>query len=204
MIVLAESNFVLEAAFQQEECADVEKIVARAEAQLIELVIPACALTEPYETLIRRRKQRNLTLESLRNELNQIGRSQEFADITQTSKAVTEALAKSGATEAKGLEDTIARLLACASVTPLTKDVVALAQALQLALGLGPQDAIVLASVETHLTSLTAEPGKLFINKNHRDFLTEGIERRLQERGCRLIPSFSNARQFIEHTIAAG
>jgi hypothetical protein len=56
MIVLAESNFVLELALQQEERDEVERLVAMAEARRIELVVPACALFEPYETLIRRKK----------------------------------------------------------------------------------------------------------------------------------------------------
>jgi hypothetical protein len=45
MIVLAESNLVLELAFQQEQSSDVEGIVALAEAQQIELLVPACAFT---------------------------------------------------------------------------------------------------------------------------------------------------------------
>jgi hypothetical protein len=51
MIILAESNFVLELAFQQEERDEVERLVVMAEARKVELVIPACALFEPYETL---------------------------------------------------------------------------------------------------------------------------------------------------------
>jgi hypothetical protein len=45
MIVLAESNLVLELALQQEQSSEVEGIVALAEAKQIELVIPACAFT---------------------------------------------------------------------------------------------------------------------------------------------------------------
>jgi hypothetical protein len=56
MIVLAESNFVLELAFQQEEQDEVERLVVMAEAREVELVIPACALFEPYETRKRGRK----------------------------------------------------------------------------------------------------------------------------------------------------
>lgn len=68
MIVLAESNFVLELALQQEELDEADRLVAMAEAREIELVIPACALFEPYETLVRRRKARAALLERLRGE----------------------------------------------------------------------------------------------------------------------------------------
>jgi hypothetical protein len=53
MIILAESNFVLELAFQQEERDEVERLVVMAEAREVELVIPACALFEPYEAQLQ-------------------------------------------------------------------------------------------------------------------------------------------------------
>jgi len=64
-----------------------------AEAREIELVIPACALFEPYETLIRRRKEREATLGKLRNELRQLARSKAFANLAETSRFVTGVLA---------------------------------------------------------------------------------------------------------------
>ena len=76
MIVLVESNFVIEFAQRQSEIADAERIVTLAENREIELAIPACALFEPYETLVRRRKQRAETVRKLRDEIRQLGRSQ--------------------------------------------------------------------------------------------------------------------------------
>jgi hypothetical protein len=55
MIVLGESNLVLELAFQQEEGDDADLIVRMAEEKRIALVIPACALFEPYETPVCKR-----------------------------------------------------------------------------------------------------------------------------------------------------
>jgi hypothetical protein len=59
MIVGVESNFVLELTFRQEEAADCTRILTFAKQKAIQLVIPACALFEPYETLIRRSKERD-------------------------------------------------------------------------------------------------------------------------------------------------
>jgi hypothetical protein len=200
MIVLGESNFVLELAFQQEEARDVESIVVLAEHRAIELVIPACALNEPYETLVRRRKERSTTLEKLRNELRQLVRSREFAELAETSKAVTGALAASGESEARGLDATIRRLLACATVPPLSRSTIVSALEAQARFQLEPQDAVVFASVDEYLRDLPEGP-KVFINKNYHDFLKPDIEDYFQGHGCKLLPKFASARQFIEHAM---
>lgn len=54
MIVYVESNFVLELAFLQEECAQAEEISKLAESGEIQLAIPAFSGGEPYERMIRR------------------------------------------------------------------------------------------------------------------------------------------------------
>ena len=58
MNVYVESNFVLELALLQEQHASCEDILRLCEAGRMQLVIPAYSLAEPYETLVRRHKQR--------------------------------------------------------------------------------------------------------------------------------------------------
>lgn len=62
MNVYIESNFVLELAFLQEQSSSCEEILRLAEGEHIELVVPAYALIEPYETLVRRRRGREYIL----------------------------------------------------------------------------------------------------------------------------------------------
>lgn len=164
MIVLAESNFVLELAFQQEERDEVERLVVMAEAREVELVIPACA----------------------------------FANLAETSRSVTGALAESADIEAKGLEDTIRRLLKCSVVPPLSATVIETALNAQSQFQLEPQDAIVFASVDEHARGRASEP-KVFINKNQVDFLTPEIEAHFEQLNCKLLSKFSNGRQFVEN-----
>jgi hypothetical protein len=80
-------------------------------------------------------------------------------------------------------------------------ETVRLAQAMQLGYGLEPQDAIVLASVDTALSGLGAGP-KVFVNKNSKDFATPLIEVQLEKHECRLITSFSSACQYIENELS--
>jgi hypothetical protein len=58
VIVLAESNFVLELALRQEQFEHAQRILGLAEEKHLRLVVPACSLIEPYQTLIRRRGER--------------------------------------------------------------------------------------------------------------------------------------------------
>lgn len=63
MDVYVETNFVLELALLQEQQQSCQKLLDLAEARRINLILPAFSLTEPYETLIRREKnRRNLSL----------------------------------------------------------------------------------------------------------------------------------------------
>jgi predicted nucleic acid-binding protein len=203
MIVLVESNFVLELAFRQEELADAEGLVALAEAGKIQLVVPACALFEPYETLVRRRKERDVTLSRLRNELRQLARSEAFTDLSEPSKSVTRALAESSELEAEGLEKAIRRLLGTSTVLPLSGQIISNALAAQAQFQLEPQDAIVFASVDQHVRE-QGKGTKVFANKNHNGFLKPDIETHFQQYGCKLLPEFSDARRFIEREIRQG
>lgn len=198
MIVIGESNLVLELALHQEDSEDVERLVALAEARHIQLVIPACALFEPHETLIRRRNERRLLLDSLHRHISQVARSRDFRDLHRTSRGVTESLARSAEIEARGLSDTVARLLRAAQIIPLTVETLARAQEAERQFSFAPQDAIVFASVEQHLAAASQDP-RLFINKNHVDFLRPEIEMHLGDHyACKLIPYFPAARQYID------
>jgi len=198
VIVLAESNFVLELALQQEELEAADRLVHLAEAHEIELVIPACALFEPYETLGRRRKQRAATLEKLRGELRQLARSKAFADLAEASHSAVRVLFESSVIEAKGLDDTIRRLMKCSVVTPLSVAVMETALDVQSRFELQPQDAIVFASVVGHARERASEP-KVFLNKDQSDFSTPKIESYLELFNCRLLSKFSSGRQFVEN-----
>jgi hypothetical protein len=56
--IYVESNFVLELALLQEQHVSCEDILRLCEPSNAQLIIPAYSLVEPYETLIRRHRQR--------------------------------------------------------------------------------------------------------------------------------------------------
>jgi predicted nucleic acid-binding protein len=201
VIALAESNFVLELALQQEEFDHAQRILQLAEEARIQLVIPACSLQEPYQTLLRRRSERKELSRKLQAELKLVARSKSYEELSRTSEQVAQTLDASTTTEADALESTIERLVKICKVPELSKQVIKLAQGVQIAYGLDPHDALVFASIDLALRELGDEP-KVFANKNSKDFATPLIEDYLAKYQCRLITSFGLARGVIEGELA--
>ena len=92
MIVLAESNFVLDLAFRQEQSNEVESVVALAEAGRVELIIPACAFTESYQTLIRRLRERRQVINAVEQSFKPVGRPRGFRELIDASDEVLRTL----------------------------------------------------------------------------------------------------------------
>jgi predicted nucleic acid-binding protein len=197
MIVGVESNFVLELALEQTDADPASRIVELAEKHRIHLVVPACALTEPYETLVRRSKDRRQLVDRLRNETKQLARTKRFAGMEKASAEVANALGASIGHHARELERTIRRLCACGTVVAVTPEVLAEALDAQRRFKLGPQDAFVFASIDLYLRRAAKGP-KYFINKNSHDFLTDRIRQRLGSYDCELMIDFAKACNRIE------
>ena len=202
MIVVVESNFVIEFAFRQEEFADAEKLIAHAENGTIELAVPACALFEPYETLVRRRKQRADIVKKLRQEITQLGRSQHFEELPDTSEAISQTLSGAAEIEHRALDHAIARLADCATVIPLSGSILKASLAARIQFSLEPQDSIVFASVDDFLR-VRSGAKSVFANKNSADFSNPDIESHLQAMNCKLFYSFAKTRHYVEHVVAS-
>ncbi len=200
MIVLAESNFVIELALEQEEAAHAQRIVELAEAHQIALVIPACAFAEPYHTSVRRRRERRALVSLLEKDLRQLGRSKSFTGLLRTSDEVARILRDSEIAEARGLDDAVQRLTACCRIPALSQATIDAALQIRRDFELKHDDSIVFASIEAALRE-TGPGTKIFVNKNSKDFETSGIQAHLQQYGCKIISSFAAARQFIDQAV---
>ena len=200
MIVGVESNFVLELTLGQTEAGDCAQILNLAEQRAIQLVIPGCALFEPYETLIRHSKERVHVSRALQKEIDQLTRSDIYAELRQPSKVVTRALLDSGDQQIELLAQTIDRIVEIATVVPLDSDVIRRSRAAQREHHMPPQDSVIFASIVQFLEAQGRDP-KLFANKNHKDFATDPLEEELAKHNCKLLSRFAQARQFIENSV---
>lgn len=82
MRIYAESNFVLEIALLQEQRSSCQDLVELCAAGHAVLVLPALSLTEPYDTLSRRRLERRGLKQALDAQLRQLERTEDYKELT--------------------------------------------------------------------------------------------------------------------------
>ncbi|MDZ4763389.1 MAG: hypothetical protein SGI73_02480 [Chloroflexota bacterium] len=104
MNVYVETNFVLELTLLQEEMPACERILTLAETDAIRLILPAYALIEPYETLIRRGKARRQLASNVETELRELGRSVPYQAQTKTFAPFIDLLSQSASDELQRLQ----------------------------------------------------------------------------------------------------
>lgn len=200
MRIYVESNFILELALLQEQSSSCERILGLCEAQRVQLILPAYSLAEPYETLIRRHKQRKQMKGELDAELHQIARTTSYADSLRGFRNLTELLLYATEDETRRLEDVRARLIKIACLIPLDVSVLSRSREYQITYKLSPQDALIYSSVLVHLQR-EKEADSCFLNRNIKDFEYDNIKKELAKFNCKLLPRFDSGYHFILNEI---
>ncbi len=196
MIIYVETNFVLELALNQEQKDSCENILALCETGDASLIIPAFSIAEPYETLIRRAKNREVLKRELTNEIRQLSRSDHYKNKMNDLQNITTILIQSIDEERKRLNQTLVRILRLAETIPVGQRILSSATKFQQTLALSPQDSIVYASVIEHLHAFTVER-KCFLNRNLRDFNDPDIVDELSTFNCKILFNFVDGYQYI-------
>lgn len=199
MNVYVETNFVLELVFPQEQSASCEDILKLCEAQSIHLLIPAYCLAEPHEKLRRQNNSRQELQRTLNAELRQLARTSTYAERMRSIQEISTLLIQSTEDERQRLNKYRKQILAIATVIPLTADILADAARCEVDYNFAAQDAIVYASVISHL-SQNLDPTNCFLNRNSRDFDSPDIVEALTALNCKMIPKFDDGYRYI-HTL---
>jgi len=92
------------------------------------------------------------------------------------------------------------RVLKIADIIPLEAGIVFNATQYRVTYKFEPQDSIVYSSVLYHL-ALAGKVESCFINRNRRDFDDPDIEESLANQGCKMLFSFVNGYNYIQHRI---
>ena len=214
MRVFAETNFLLTLAFDQRGAEHVARLLAEAEAGRIDLLLPAFSVAEAYRTLRDRQKRS----EALRRDLDRRTakllesrgfRAESAADLRRLQRSLT----KQSLRQAAALRRLVERL-EDRDLIPLTAEVVIAGRRLEMATGLDPLDATVLASVESvtgppanlpdHDGGDAGENRDLFVTTNASDFDRPAIRERLAARGVDLLTGFGSAAGRLGLTSAVG
>lgn len=198
MNIYVESNFVLELALAQEQCASCEEIMALCHGETARLVIPAYSLAEPYATLERRHGDRMRLKEDLDREFGQLARTSTYTHRLPEFREVTALLASSADEASLQLESTRSRLLEKAEVIPLDIEVLELAGKYRHTLS--PKDSLVYASVVNHLQK-TKPLRSCFLNRD-RGFGDPDLVAELSGFGCKLLPTFDAGRGYLNSALS--
>jgi len=196
MTVYVESNFVLELSLQQEECDSCKAIVELASAGQISLAVPAFSLAEPHVALSGKERARSRLSNDLRVHLSELGRSRPHQEVPASFEPLAALLISSAQEEREGLKGTISELLNAADVIALDAAILRSAAEVQTQYSMSGQDAIVLASVITHL-EIRRPAESCFLNRNSKDFDDPNIRERLEALGCRFFARFEDGLRYI-------
>ena len=204
MIVYVESNFVLELAFLQEECRQAEEVAKLAESGEIRLTMPAFSGGEPYERMSRRSRDRKALHDRLAIEIQELSRSSPYTDIDDSARELNAILSQSASDEKARLDAVLLRLINVANIIPLDNEALRRSIGYQSQFALSPQDAIVFASVTSHLQSLEPAEEKVFVTKNKNDFVNPDIFDTLSPYNCKLLFNFTDAIGYIQSVLRRG
>ena len=197
MNVYVETNFVLELVFQQEQLVSCEQILQLSEAGRIKLAIPAYSLAEPHEKLSRQAKSRREIQQVLDTELRQLARTASYTTRINSIQDIANLLVQSNKDESQRFVQYRDRLLKNTEIIPLTADILTEAAIYEDPYDLKPQDALVYASVISHLRQ-DQPTVACFLNRNSRDFDSPDIVNELSKFNCRMIPRFDHGYDFIQ------
>ena len=204
MILLVETNFVLELAFLQEDHERCRAILdfARERPDDLELALPASSVVEAYNRQIGRQQERVNSHDLAILEFNRLARSEPYAERSgELRREVTKLLLASGEEERQRLEDVLAELYAVATVIPLDKWAARESQRLQRERGLSPPDALVYSSVLSHLNAAALSTQRhgaphCFVTRD-RDFTDDDLRSDLEDLGCKILFKFEAALSYI-------
>lgn len=200
MILYAETNFVLELAFEQEgheNCRAILELAKEAgEGGGLKLTLPAFCVGEAYERQIRRQRHREELQHRLVEEMGELSRSPSYAGRVEEARRVTALLAESGEEELQRLEWILGELYDKATLVPLDETVAREAHGQQSYRGLSPQDALIYASILGHLRQSSAEISQTehscFVTRDNH-FTDDDIRADLEELGCKILFKFDDA-----------
>jgi predicted nucleic acid-binding protein len=197
--VYVESNFVLELVLEQEQHEACEEILTLAASRDIELALPAFALIEPYESMVRDEREGSQLAQRLRESAVQLARTASMAGDVPRLHDAGDLLVR-GAQEAwTRFHDLRTRLLDIAHLLAIDAATIREASQLTMAFGLGLPDAIMLASV---LADAVTHPSpSVFVNRNRKDFDID-VKARLAQVRCELLWSFDGGLGRVRHLVS--
>jgi len=190
MKVYAESNLVLELVLEQEQGGACEELIGLAESRAIELALPAYALLEPYQTIVRRNNERRTLIEAVRRERVQLQRRTSLASDVGRLQDAGDLLLRASQDAFARFSEVRGKLVRSAELLVVDGSVLKTAEADASRFGLEFPDAVMVATV--YLDAAKHKTASIFLNRNTKDFLDPDVGKYLASVNCKVIGSFDN------------
>lgn len=207
MIVYVESNFILEIALEQEQASAARSIISLAEGGLIELAYPSFVLSEPFESIMRARRERNTTHKSLEKVLSDLQRSEPHKQIMLDLKPVINVLKIAHKRQIRLLYANFCQLARVGRCIHIDESVFGDASIYQDSLDFSPQDSIIYFAMLSDLKKQPKQEMKCFLSRDRKAFGNDNyrsIKAELEKYNCRYISSFTQALDFIQNSLKTG
>lgn len=188
MILYVETNFLLEIAYEQETATACRTLMEVARDKGIDLVVPSYCIAEARSSLHRRLRERNRFSEELSKVIRELSRTSNYSDI-RIRDAVLPALIEDGQRSETRLQVLIDEIYRVGVQIALNAEILLRAYGHQRRIGLGPEDAVVFASVVEDL-KVRRPASSIFATRNSKDFLNPTVAYELEEMGCQLLTNF--------------
>jgi predicted nucleic acid-binding protein len=200
--IYAETNFLLEYVFDQEQSRSCKNILSMVELGVAELVIPAFSVGEAFGPLNRAHAGREATAKPLRGTLAELSRSALYEAFLEEAQRTLAFLVTTVDAEVRRYTSLRETLLKSARFAVLDGEVLRRADVLAPRFGLEVPDAIVLASI---LSDLDIHPtAESWLIERDRDFGDPGILAELESRQCKVFFRFSSAEDLLENRLKQG
>jgi len=204
VIVYVESNFVLEMALEQEQSSAARSILSLAESHQIELAYPNFVLSEPFENVLRARRERNTLQKSLVKVLNDLKRSEPHKQIMLDLELAINVLKDAHVRQIYLLYTVFGQLLCVGRCINIDASNFREASVYRDTLDLSPQDSIIYSAMVTDLKKQPEQEPKCFLSRDRKAFGHNGyrsIKSELEKHNCRYIDSFMQGLSFIQQKI---
>ena len=200
MTVYIETNFILEIALLQEQWEHCEQILALCDALDVKVAVPSYCLVEPFETLIRRQRNRTRMKEELDRELMQISRTETNRQSLSEFENITNILPRSAQDDSSRFDRVCETLLQTCDIIPLNSEILMLSGKYRQQRDLTHQDAIVYTTILSELGK-RGSSRNFFISRDG-DFTDQDTIDELQGYNCTLLTDFGHAYHVIRRGLS--
>ena len=200
MIVYVESNFVLEVAYEQEQCSSAERLLELAKLGKIQLVIPAFSLIEPLWTIRKKEHDSKSTLDLLGQLSHDLDRSRARKHLSDALLSVVESLKTIDQVALGRYQSLVQQLMEFGSRIDLTERLIMRSFELERRTGVKRFDATVLASILHDLEIRKGPEPKRFVSRDKEAFNRPAVRAELRALNCRFISDFAYAVRNIKGT----